>query len=57
MKASFNLQQISNEREQAWRYHIQNIKPQIHKFRRNIDSQKYEEIKSSCKENKKIFLK
>ena len=55
-ESSFNLQQISNEREQAWHYHIQNIQPQVQKFLRNIDSQKYEEIKSSCKENKKNFL-
>lgn len=54
-EGAFNAQQISSEREQAWSFHQQNIKPNAQSWRSGL-GEKYTSFKNSCEGEKKSFL-
>lgn len=51
---AFNAHQLSAERESAWQYHQQQIKPNVQNFRNNLGAN-YEPLKSTCETEKKSF--
>lgn len=53
-ESAFNAHQLSSERESAWTYHQQHIKPQAQNWRAQLGDS-YEELKASCKSEKKSF--
>jgi len=50
----FNAHQLAAEREAAWQYHEQQIKPNITSYRQGVPN--YEPLKAECEANKKSFL-
>lgn len=54
-EAAFNAHQLSAERESAWQYHQQQIKPNVLNFRNNLGAN-YEPLKTTCaSENKSLW--
>ncbi len=51
---SFNAHQLASERESAWQYHEQNIKPQAVSWRAELGDS-YSEIAETCRNRKKSF--
>lgn len=51
---AFNAYQLSAERESAWQYHQQQIKPNVNNWRSGLTN--YAPLKSECEGEKKSFL-
>lgn len=51
-EGAFNGQQLAQEREQAWAFHEQQIKPKANSWKSGF-GQNYEQVKQQCKEEKK----
>lgn len=54
-EGAVNAQQISSEREQAWNFYHQSVRPNVQSWRNGL-GEKYNELKSICKDEKKSFL-
>lgn len=54
-ESAFNTQQISAEREEAWNFYNQNVKPNVLNWRNSL-GEKYGVYKTSCEDEKKSFL-
>ncbi len=51
---AFNAHQLASEREAAWQYHQQYIKPEAHNWRSGLGGT-YDGFKSTCTSEKKSF--
>lgn len=54
-EGAVNAQQISSEREQAWNFYNQSVRPSVQSWRSGL-GEKYDELKSICKDEKKSFV-
>lgn len=54
-EGAINAQQISSEREQAWNFYNQSVKPNALSWRNGLGD-KYDEMKNICTNEKKSFL-
>lgn len=51
-----NAQQISSERDQAWNFYQQSVRPNVQSWRSGLGEEKYISYKNSCEGEKKSFL-